>query len=432
MIRVAIRAEDKNCWERRTPLTPDDGRELLNECELYVQKSEIRCFSEEAYELAGFKICESYQDADIVIGVKEIPKEKLLPEKVYLFFSHCIKGQKNGIELVKKIIKDKSTLIDYERIVDENNKRLISFGKFAGYAGALDTLWLLGEQLKIRGYETAIDKCKRAIYYQDLKHAKTELKIIGKEIKEQNKEKNNSAIIIGILGYGSVSKGAEEILSCLPINIIEPAQIKEVYEHKRDYEGNIFLSVLRTEHLVKHKENKPFKKSDYYQNPTDYTSNFEQYIRYLSVIINGLYWNTGSPSIVTWDMLQRLYQTENKPQLSVIADISCDKQGAVECNMKYTNIGFPHYYIDPLNKTISDSQNGAVIAMLAVDNFPAELSRDASIYFSSFLKKYLKDIVTINYEKPLESNGMPEEIRKAVIVYNGKLTPDYKYLEMYF
>lgn len=432
MKRVVIRAEDKNCWEGRTPLTPDDSRELLADCGMYVQKSDIRCFSEEAYKLAGCGICEDYEDADIVIGVKEIPKEKLLPEKIYLFFSHCIKGQNNGIQLVKKIMEGNSTLIDYERIVDKNNQRLIAFGKYAGHAGAVDTLWLLGEQLKARGYETAFGKCKRAIHYKDLKHAKAELRSIGEELKEQNKKQNSPAVIIGIFGYGSVSKGAEEILSCLPINVIEPAQIKDVYENKDTYDSNLFLCIFRSDHLVRHKENKSFTKTDYYNKPTEYTSDFEQYVKYLSVIINGLYWDVNGPSIVTWDMLQRLYQNENDPRLAVIADISCDKQGAIECNMKYTDIDHPHYYIDPLKKSISDFPKDHAVAVLAVDNFPAELSLDASVYFSSILKGYLKDIVSADYRLPLDSNGLPQEIRKAVIVYNGELTPDYKYLEMYF
>lgn len=432
MKRIVIRAEDKNRWEGRTPLTPEDSIELMEDCELYVEKSEIRCFSEEAYRLAGCGICEGYENADFVLGVKEIPEEKLLPKKVYLFFSHCIKGQKNGIKILKKIMEGKSTLIDYERIVDKNNKRLIGFGKYAGYAGTLDTLWLLEKQLMARGHITTPGRSKQAIQYKDLEQAKMELKAFGKEIKEQNKMKNNPAIIFGLFGYGNVSKGAEEVLSCLPINIIEPTQIKEVYENSDAYETYLFLCIFKIKDLLKHKKNSAFIKADYYNDPTDYTSNFEQYLKYMTVIINGLYWNMKSPSIVTWDMLQRLYTQKDMPNLAVIGDISCDIQGAIECNIKHTDLGNPFYYVDPIKRDVSGSKEGTEIAVLAVDNYPAALSLDASAYFSKCLKRYLKDIIKVDYKKPLDINGMPPEVRKAVIVYNGKLAPDYKYLETYF
>ena len=147
MKTLLIRAEDKNRWERRAPVVPADLEKILSDtgAKAFVEKSDKRFFSEDQYTAAGAVGCEGMADGDVIIGVKEIPLEKLLADKTYLFFSHTIKGQSDNMPLLQKIIDSGSTLIDYEKITDEKGRRLIYFGPYAGDAGAIDILSLMGE-----------------------------------------------------------------------------------------------------------------------------------------------------------------------------------------------------------------------------------------------------------------------------------------------
>jgi alpha-aminoadipic semialdehyde synthase len=153
MNSILIRAEDKNIWETRAPLTPQDLQELIHKTGLkaFCQKSDKRFFKDESYQKAGATACTDMSAGDIIIGIKEIPENKLLDNKVYLFFSHTIKGQKDNMPMLKRIIDGGSTLIDYKRIIDQRNRRLVYFGHYAGDAGAIDILWLMSEYWEYQG-----------------------------------------------------------------------------------------------------------------------------------------------------------------------------------------------------------------------------------------------------------------------------------------
>ncbi len=432
MHSILIRAEDKNKWERRAPIVPDDLKRILAEVptKAYIEKSDKRFFKETEYVKAGAEICQGMENGDVIFGVKEIPMEKILPHKTYLFFSHTIKGQKNNMPMLQKLIDSGCTLIDYEKITDENGRRLVYFGRYAGDAGAIDILWLLGQNWKHRGLETPFSKIKQALHYHSVEEAHTFMESIGEEIRHKGLPDELNPLIIGVLGYGNVSKGAQYILNALPTKHITPQELENLWQHKNWDKHTIYVVVFKEEHLVAHNNGKAFELQDYYQHPENYHSVFEKYLPYLSVIINAIYWEARYPRFVTWEVLARLYR-KGQLRLQGIADISCDVNGSIECDTHCTDSGNPAYRIFPQTKTVEEGYLGPGIVLLAVDNLPAELPNDASRFFSKQLTPFVPGIIKADFDKPLEQSGLPEEIQRAVIVYKGILTPDFQYLQEY-
>jgi len=385
-----------------------------------VEPSSIRCFSEEEYIKSGCQICTDVQQGDIIIGIKEVPKEKVISSKVYLMFSHCIKGQTEGIELLKKMISSNATLIDYEKVTDVHGKRIIGFSLHAGYAGTLDSLWLLGKMLRKNGLKSSFENLVLSNNYNTLYQARIALKEIN-SINLLSKNFRNP-IIIGILGDGNIAKGVKEILSDLSVIWIGVNEIKKVYQ--KGHSSKIYACIFRLSDLLEN--NQGFCREHFNEHPEEYKSKIGQYLKYLTIVINGLYWKEGNPHIITWDMLQDIY-TDRK--IMILADLANDVRGTFECNIKYTNLSNPYYYISPETQDIvNDNSN---IVMLASENYPAELPVDASTYFSGLLLPYILDIASADFSDKFERVNLPREIKEAVIVYRGNLTHKYVYLKKY-
>ncbi len=426
MRTLLIRAEDKNIWEKRTPLIPADLADIIQNTgvEAYVERSDRRVFGEADYRAAGATTCASMAPGGVILGIKEIPAEKILPNKVYLFFSHTIKGQPGQMPLLKKIMASGSTLIDYEKIADDRGRRLVYFGRFAGDAGALDILALAGEYWRHHGIETPFRDCRRAHQYGSVEAARKHLRRIGRQIAENGLPAAVTPLVIGILGYGNVSSGAQQIFECLPLERVRPDALASI---DRD-PHKIYLCVFKEEHLVAHCDGEPFDLQEYYRHPERYRSRFARYLPYLTIVVNAVYWESRYPRFITWDNLAELFEGTNRPRLCAIADISCDIGGAVECTVRATDSGMPAYLCDPLNRSVTDGHEGDGIVVLAVDNLPCELPADASTFFSGQLKPFVPDILKADYHASLDDCGLPPEIRRAVVVYNGKLTPSFEYL----
>ncbi|MCP4691068.1 MAG: hypothetical protein GY859_23670, partial [Desulfobacterales bacterium] len=268
MKSIFIRAEDKNAWERRAPLVPGDVKEILagTNGRALVEQSSKRIFPEEDYIRAGARVCDDMGQGDIIVGVKEIPVEKLLDEKIYLFFSHVIKGQRSNMPLLKRILSGGSTLIDYEKICDDHGRRLIYFGPFAGDAGAIDILWLMGEHWRRRGVRTPLADFQQANHFSSVEEARASLREIGARIREEGLPRDIAPLVIGVLGYGNVAGGARRIFNCLPVELIRPRDLKKVVGGGAD-PRKVYVVEFKEKHLVKHKEGKPFALEDYYQRP---------------------------------------------------------------------------------------------------------------------------------------------------------------------
>ena len=404
-ICVGIRHEDKYKMELRSPIIPKHAEWLIKHqnIDLLVQTSPKRIFTDDEYHKVGAKI---------------------------VFFSHVIKGQSYNMPMLKRMMELGCNLIDYERIVDEQNKRLIFFGKYAGFAGMINTIWSFGLRLKYLGKETKLTKIKQAHTYNSLAEAKEDISMIGQKLAEKGITEGLKPFVVGFTGYGNASNGAQEILGLLPVKEISPEKLLTLKNRSNLPENIIYKVIFREEDIYERIDGKEFDLQDLYTNPHDYKSKFEKYVPHLSVLMNCMYWDSRYPRILTKEYLKKLYAKGN-PKLTVIGDITCDPDGSIECTHTGTHIEDPIFVYDPITDTYKMGYEGNGILDMAVDILPSELPRDASMGFSEVLKNFVKPIAYADYSLPYEELDLPRSLKKALILHNGELTPNYKYLEQH-
>lgn len=431
---IAIRKEDKNKWERRTPLVPKHVKELLKQHELNVifQPSKIRAYSDQQYENVGARVQEDLSPASVVLAIKEIPQELFERGKTYVFFSHTIKGQKYNMPMLKKLMKKKCQLIDYEKVTDEKGRRLLGFGRYAGLAGMIDSLWALGKRLDWEGQPNVFSEVERAYYYESLQSAKRAISGIGQKIKRNGLPRQFAPAIFGIAGYGHVSKGAQEIVDLLPTKELPADKISDLCSADVFDSHCIYKVVFKEKDMVEPRSDEAeFELQDYYDHPRKYRSRFSSYLDHLSLLINAIYWEEHYPRLVTERDVKQLYKGDSLPRLKVIGDISCDIEGAVEVTVCSTEPGEPVfvYSVDKQDAEMGYQGKGPVV--LAVDNLPCEFPRESSSSFSEVLKPFVPDMAFTDYSKPFSELDLPPEIKRSVILHKGELTPDYQYLKQY-
>ena len=427
---IGIRREDKNKWERRVPLTPEHVKQLKekNNINTLIQPSSIRIFPDTTYEINGGKINENLSDASVVFAVKEIPQTLFEKNKTYVFFSHTIKGQPSNMPMLKKMMDLSCSLIDYERIVDSQGRRLVFFGKYAGLAGMIDTLWGYGQRLKHRGIETPLSEIKQTVEYSSLDDAKKHLMLIGKKIQDTGLPEQFSPLIIGFAGYGNVSLGAQEILDLLPLREIAPEDLENI--NAKDATKYLFKVVFKEEHIAKPKlRDAQFNLQEYYDHPDRYVPNFEQFLPNLSILMNCIYWDERYPRLVTKQWLKS--PNRNDFRLQAIGDISIDINGAIEFTEKVTTPASPCFTYDYQKDVIIDGVDGDGIVVMAIDNLPCELPKESSLAFSNALIDLVPRIVKTDFSQPLNELNLPIELQHALILHRGKLTPEYRYIDKY-
>ncbi|MHA2363045.1 MAG: bifunctional lysine ketoglutarate reductase /saccharopine dehydrogenase family protein [Candidatus Hodarchaeales archaeon] len=431
---IGIRLEDKNMWERRVPLTPDQVHDLKDKegIQVQIQPSKIRAFSDLEYKNAGAEVKKDiWTESKAIFAIKEIPVEMIHPNRTYMFFAHVIKGQKDNMPLLQKIIDLKCTLIDYEKVIDEQSRRLIYFGNYAGFAGMIDTLWALGQRLQAERISTPFQEIKPAHEYHNLDEAIEEIRIAGKKFALMDPPMNRYPIVIGFLGYGNVSTGAQKILDCFPIENILPENIKVFYEKGEFDPHKIYKVVFYEKDLVKPKNpSHNFDLHEYYNHPEKYVSQFDQYLPFFMVLINAIYWDKMYPRFVTKAKLKEIF-SESFPRLKVIGDISCDVNGAVEATIQTTDSANPVYVYNPDTEHAEIGVKGHGPVVLAVDNLPCQLPKESSAFFGNILKEYVPIITKADYSVSFNELKLTPELKNAVIVYQGKLTPNYNYLEKF-
>ena len=428
---IGLRREDKNPWERRVSLIPTHVRELIlhESLQVLVQTSPIRIFPDTDYEREGAQVVETLESCPIIFALKEIPLDFFEKEKAYIFFSHTIKGQPSNMPMLQKILDLECTLIDYERIVDENGMRLVFFSTQAGQAGMVDTLWAYGQRLSHLGIKTPFSSIKQAIQYPSLIAAKEEISQVGWDINNKGLDLSEGPLICGFAGYGRVSLGAQEIFDLLPFEEITPDKIEELLKSKSYSSSTVYKVIFKENHMVEHiSSDSPFELEDYYNNPQKYRSVFEKYLPYLSILMNCIYWTQQYPRFVTKSFLKQLWTKEDSPKLKVIGDISCDVDGSVECTVRATSPDNPIFVYDPIREDVKDGYNGRGVVVMAVDNLPAEISLESSVFFSQSLMPLVKGIAEADFSGDFEGSRLPDPIKKATIVFRGKFTPDYEYM----
>ncbi|MBS3784224.1 MAG: hypothetical protein KGY78_07260 [Anaerolineae bacterium] len=430
---IGIRREDKSKWERRVPIVPDHVYQLREEhgIQVLVQPSGIRIFPDRAYREVGARIEEDLSPCPVVFGVKEIPADLFHPGHTYIFFAHVIKGQPHNMPMLQSLLDRGCQLIDYEKVTDAQGRRLIFFGRHAGLAGMIDTLWALGRRLDWEGTANPFDDLQQTYRYDGLSDAKDAISALGDRIVRQGLPKPITPLICGFAGYGHVFSGANEIIDLLPVEEIAPEQVADVAQNS-SVRNAVYKVVFKEEHTVEPiSPDESFELQDYYDHPEKYRSCFDAYLPHLTLLVNCVYWEQKYPRLVTKQDLRELYRASEQPRLRVIGDISCDIEGAIEATVTCTEPGAPVYVYDPFEDRAIPGVTGEGPVILAVDILPSELPREASTYFSSVLMDYVPAIAKADYALPFEALDLPPEIKRALIVHRGELTPSYRYLEDY-
>lgn len=428
---IGIRYEDKYMMERRAPLTPKHVERLIKSKKLdfVVQTSEKRVFTDEEYIKAGAKIAKDLKKCSVIFGVKEMPESFFEEDKTYIFFSHVIKGQVYNMPMLRKMMEMKCNLIDYERVVDEQGKRLIFFGRYAGLAGMINSLWSMGLRLKEAGYKTPFAQIKQAHHYNSLAEVREVISAVGQEIAEKGLPEELRPFTVAFTGYGNVSQGAQEILGLLPVKEISPEKLLYLKRRSKLPDNLIYKIIFKEEHLVEPvDETAEFDLPEYYASPEKFKSSFEKYIPHIDMLINCIYWDSRYPRLVTKDYLEKLFAA-GTPKLKVIGDISCDVNGSVECTEKATEIEDPIFVYHPDTRTHTMGHKGDGILVMAVDILPSELPRDSSAGFADVLVNYVKAIADCDFNEDFLTLDLPNAIKSALILHRGELTPHYKYLE---
>ena len=397
-MKVGIIREGKNKSDSRVPLTPQQCRYLLEQEEdlqIFVQPSLERCFSDEEYESQGIPLRENLAECELLLGVKEVPLAMLLPNKTYLFFSHTIKKQPYNRELLRSILHQKIRLIDYECLQDEFGQRVIAFGRWAGIVGAHNAILTWGKrsrEFKLKPMHKCQNWAEAQTYYQNLPLSKLKLVVTGE---------------------GRVAKGATEVLDLMKIKRIAPQAFRS-----RNFNEPVYTQ-LTVKEMYRQKGETTFDTIHYYQHPEQYESIFEPYTHKANVMLNGIYWDRRIPVFFSKEDMKREDFT-----IRVIADVTCDlaPNSSIPSTLRASSIAEPIYGYDPILERETKPFQSHCIDVMAVDNLPNELPRDASEDFGNQL------IAKVWSQLNQSDSRM---IYEGTIALDGNLNKPYEYLRDY-
>jgi len=397
-IKIALIKEGKVPKDKRVALTPYQARQVMErfpEVDLVAQTSDIRCFTDQDYLNEGIQVVDSVDDCDILLGVKEVPIPNLIANKTYFFFSHTIKKQPYNQPLIREVISKKIRLIDYETLTDETGKRIIAFGRWAGIVGAYNGIWTFGKRYNLFDI-------RRASECFDLEDLKTEYEKV-----------KLPAIKIALTGGGRVAKGAMEVLHGMNIRKVTPAAF---IEEQFDYP--VFTQLNTRDYHVR-KDGGEFSRHEFYDNPELYDADFLKYAKVTDLLIAAAFWDPNSPVL-----FKREDILKNDFKINIVADITCDIEGSIPSTKKPSTIEDPVYDYNPSDNEVESAfTDEGNITVMAVDNLPCELPRDAS---ESFGNELLNNVLP-----ELLSDDSREVIKRATITAGGDLTPVYEYLRDY-
>ncbi|MCU0660757.1 MAG: hypothetical protein MUC50_00340 [Myxococcota bacterium] len=430
---IALRKEDKNPWERRVALVPSDVERLRESgVEIVVEAFQRRIFADADYAACGAPLLECVGDADVVLGIKEMPISFFRPGGAYLFFSHTIKGQAYNMAMLRALVERRCTLIDYEKVCDDQGRRLIFFGRHAGLAGMIDTLWAVGKRLEAFGIDNPFSELRQTMCYADLDEARVAVSQVGEKISRLGLPLRLAPFVVGFAGYGNVSRGAQEIFDLLPSVEVEPQDLCEFAAKTPCMTKWLGKVVFEERHMVQPSEDgRAFTLGEYFAHPQRYRGAFAQYLPHLSILVNAIYWTPDYPRLATREDFAALSVGQSQPKLVAVGDISCDIDGALACTVKDCEPGDPVFVYDPATGQGTSGFDGPGIAVMAVGNLPTELPKEASESFSAALLPFIPALHKVDLRSPFELAVLPDEIRRATVLWNGDFTPDFKYMSEY-
>ncbi len=394
-IKFGILREGKVPPDKRVPLTPAQCAQIkkaFQEVDIVAQPSPIRAISDEQYVNEGIQLQEDLSDCDLLMGVKEVNIEDLIPNKKYLFFSHTSKEQSYNRGLLQAILDKKIQLIDYELLKNKDHERVIGFGRFAGIVGAYNGLMTLGKK-------TGKFSLKRV-------HECFDREEMEQELKKVVLDKNTKIVLTG---FGRVGYGAREIFELLPILEVSPEEFMN-----NTFNQAVFTH-LETSDYYRKLSDDSYNQSDFYANPGDYRAILNGYVEKADLYISCHYWDNEAPKLLTQDDLK------NAENLKAVADISCDIDDPIACTLRPSTIADPVYGYNPQTHAEENWEVEGNIAVMAVDNLPCELPKEASEDFGSQLIKHVI---------PHLLNGDPEGriLRASETNLEGTLNKSFEYL----
>ena len=396
-VKIGVIRETKNPPDKRVPLTPKQCRKMLDQCtglKIRVQPSENRCFTDDEYRAEGITLSEDLSECEVLMGVKEVKIDALLNNKTYLFFSHTAKKQPYNRDLLQAVVRKGIRLIDYEYLTSRHQIRVVAFGRWAGVVGAYNGL--RAYSLKFGG-----SPLKPALACHDLGEIKSELKKL-----DMGKTR------IAITGGGRVAGGATEILEEAGIQQVSPEEyLVTEFDHA-------VYTRLDPWHYTNRKDGSDFDFSHFIAHPEMYENSFRPYAARTHVYVACHFWDPKSPIILTSEDL-----AGNEIPISIIADISCDIDGPIPSTIRASTIAEPFYGYDPVSGEETEPFRDGSITVMAVDNLPGELPRDASADFGDALMEHvLPELLG------LKDTGM---LDRASITQGGALTEEYAFLQDY-
>ncbi|MEL1254502.1 NAD(P)-dependent oxidoreductase [Flavobacterium sp. DGU38] len=396
-MKFGILKERKNPPDRRVVFAPDALAKLKQQypkLSVVVESSDIRVFSDLQYKSMGITVADDVSDCDVLFGVKEVPVDDLIPNKSYFFFSHTIKKQPHNRKLLQAVLEKNITLYDHETIVDAHNRRLIGFGKYAGMVGVYNGIRAFGikfELFKLPKAETLSGKDALIMHLKRI--TLPPLKFV-------------------ITGTGKVGSGAQEILKAI--------KVKEITIDNyltKNYTQSVYVQLDALEYN-KRTDGQDLDFTDFIQHPEAYVSDFEKFTKVSDIYIAGHFHANNAPMILTQEMLNA-----KDCKIRVVADISCDVDGPIASTIRSSTIAEPLYgYLPSENKEV-DVFHPAAIVVMAVDNLPCEIPKDAS---EGFGEQFMEHVIPAFFNN--DKDGILE---RAKITQNGKLTDRFSYLQDY-
>ena len=427
---IGILKESKG-FEHRAPLVPSDVELLVDRgITVEVESSSGRVFSDREYKKNGATIVDKVQKATFLVGLKEPRVHDLLANKIYMVFSHTAKGQVHNMPLLRACLKKKITLIDYEQVVDLYGARLVYFGRFAGICGMVDSLHYFGKKMEWKGIRNPFTLVQPAHNYESLEALKRSLEEVGHIIRDKGFAKELSPFILGITGHGNVSTGAQEVLDLFNPVAIHPRDMSEFITDQGSKSHRVYKIVLLREEKFRSIKGNAFYFEDYLSRPKDFESNLDIYLPFMNLLIHTSYWDKHYPRLVTKKMINTLSKKELF-RLEFIGDLSCDIRGSIEITEKTTSRDKPTFTYSPINQKFSNGYRKEGVTVLAVDNLPAEMPRDASVDFSGLIRDYVYQIAAHGITDITKHMAIPSEIRKAVVTQDGELSTHSSYLRKY-
>jgi len=396
-MKFGIIRERKNPPDKRVVLSPKACQKVLKShkrAELIVEPSPIRAYSDDMYTQLGITVADEMTDCDVLIGVKEVPIDALIPNKKYFFFSHTIKKQPYNRDLLQAVLEKNIELYDHEVITNKQEQRVVAFGRYAGIVGAYNGF-------RAYGLKYGLFKLPKANDLDDQEALIAELKKL-----------RLPSIKILLTGKGRVGNGAREMLDGMGMRRLNVAEYLE-----GTFNEPVYCQIDAGEYN-KRKDGARGNKADFFANPSEYKSNFFRFAKVTDFYIAGHFYGQGSPYLFT-----REDAKHPEFKIKVVADVSCDIDGPVATTIRPSTIAEPIYGYDPISETETDYQKTTAIAVMAVDNLPCELPRDAS---EGFGEAFIKNVIPAFF-----NNDKDGVLQRARMTQNGKLTERFAYLQDY-